>query len=386
MAFQARIWIGSLTLVLTTVAALSGLGWYKYQGMMAAKSAPPPPEAPIAVVVSPVEMLDFRASSTMIGTIMAPRSISMSNEVAGTVREVAFVPGGVVEADQVLVRLDSSVEEARLEAAKARRRLAESTLKRLRSIKGADAISQIELDEALARKDEATAEVQELTSIIGRLTIKAPFRARVGLSDTHVGQYLPSGTMITTLQSLDGFLLVDFMLPQEVADVVKSGDSVRLEGASGSHSAKVIAFNSIADRNTRNMEARARIDNPPEEFQPGDSTRVVVEYGPARRTTAIPVQALRRSPSGALVYLAEPDAQGNLRARARSIIPGPSTGSLVRVLDGIAPNDRVVADGSFKLRDGALIVDVASSPAADPTTSAGTAAPAQPSPATESSS
>ena len=354
---RSLVWFGSLMLVLLTLGGLAGLGWYKYQGIQRANAAPPPLEMPISVVIAPVQMIPFQKSTTVIGTVMAPRSITVSNEIPGTVRELSFEPGGIVESKQVLIRLDSSVEQAQLEAAKARLQLAESTLKRLRSIRGIDAISKIELDEAAARRDEAIASVAEYTAMIERRTIHAPFRARVGLSDTHLGQYLPGGTPITTLQSLDGFLLVDFMLPQEVADVVRVSDTVQLTTTTMSFGARVIAFDSIADRSTRNLQTRARIEDPPESLQPGDSVRVVVAYGPEVQAPAIPVQALRRSPSGALVYVAQPDAQGRMRARARPIQPGPSSGNLVRVLDGLTPADRVVADGSFKLRDGALLAE-----------------------------
>lgn len=364
MQFRWRIWIGSILLILATIAGLAGLGWVKYRSILAAASAPPPPEMPISVVVAAVEFVPYRARTTVIGTVLAPRWISVSNEVAGTVREILFEPGGVVDAGQALIRLDSEMEVAQLRASEARLQLAETTLKRLRSIRGADAISQLELDEALARRDEAKASVAELSAMIERRAITAPFRGKVGLSDTHVGQYLPAGTTLTTLQSLEGFLYVDCKLPQEVANQVRVGDSVRLWLGNEELTATFIAFDAMADRTTRNLAARVRIDHPPEAMQPGDSVRVVVEYGPAMETATVPVQAVRRSPSGAHVYVAETNAAGETRARQQTIRLGPSNGKRIHILDGLSLQDQVVADGSFKLRDGALIVNAASQPTA----------------------
>lgn len=354
--------LGSLALVFLTLGSIAGLVYWKRLQIKAAAAAPPPPEMPMSVVITSVESAVYRQQTMVIGTVMAPRWITVSNEIPGTVREVAFQPGGIVEANQVLIRLDSSVEQAQLEASQARLRLAESTLARLQSIKGTDAISKIELDEAIARRDEAKANVSELFAMIERRTILAPFRARAGLSDTHVGQYLPGGTKITTLQSLDGYLLVDFMLPQGVADVIRVGEKVHLTSGKLQLDAAIDAFDAMADRVTRNLATRARIDNPPEQLQPGDSLRVTVEYGPEITTAAVPVQSLRRSPNGAYVYVAEIDDNGQLRARSRSVQPGPTTGSRVQILSGLSAQDRVVAEGSFKLREGALLADASLPP------------------------
>lgn len=358
MMRRIAIWLGSLALILVTIGILAGLGMYKYRTIQAAASAPLPPEMPIAVMVAPVEMQSYRQSATMIGTILAPRSITVSNELPGTVAELALTSGEVVEADQVLVRLDTSVEKAQLAAAQARLELAKSTLQRLKST--ASAISKLELDEAVAHYSEAIAAEAELAARIGKQTIRAPFRARAGLSDTHLGQYLPAGTSITTLQSLDGFLHVDFMLPQQVADAMNVGDSIRLDTPGDSLQATIIAFDAIADRGSRNLKARARIDDPPVFLQPGDSVRVLADFGPTIQTPVIPAQALRRSPEGALVFVVQPDASGQSRARARVVQAGPTQGNRVRVLAGLNADDRVVADGSFKVRDGALIVDTSS--------------------------
>jgi membrane fusion protein (multidrug efflux system) len=311
------------------------------------------------VLIAPVETVQFRESTTLIGTVIAPRSITVSNEIAGTVNEVSFESGGEVQEGQVLIRLDSRVEQAQRSAAKATLRLEETTLQRLRSIRGADAVSRIELDEALARRDEALALVAELTARIDRRSIVAPFRARAGLSDTQVGQYLSAGTAITSLQSLDGYQLVEFMLPQEVARKLTVGDPVTLRTEDDSLTARLIAFDALADRSTRNRKARARIDDPPASLQAGDSVKVEIHYGRELTAMAVPIQAVRRSPSGSLVYVAESNASGQTRARARSIEVGPADGKRVLVLAGLTSADKVVADGSFKLRDGALLADLA---------------------------
>jgi multidrug efflux pump subunit AcrA (membrane-fusion protein) len=64
---------------------------------------------------------------TSIGTVIAPRSITLRNELPGTVRQIALTPGQVVDAGTLLVALDVSVEEAELRAQEAQAALAETT-------------------------------------------------------------------------------------------------------------------------------------------------------------------------------------------------------------------------------------------------------------------
>ena len=110
-----RRWIGSVALL----AAVGGTGGllaaYKNaaarEATAAAASQPEPAEAVTAAVATERE---HRPATTAIGTVLALRSITLRNEIAGTVRTARLAPGQVVEPGTVLVALDVSVEEAEL--------------------------------------------------------------------------------------------------------------------------------------------------------------------------------------------------------------------------------------------------------------------------------
>jgi membrane fusion protein (multidrug efflux system) len=221
-------------------------------------------------------------------------------------------------------------------------------------------IAERELEEVESQWQQSRAEVEELQAMIARKTIVAPFRGRVGLSDVHKGQYLAPGSLITTLQSVEDHLLVEFTLAQYVVSEVETGDPVQLLTASQELPATISAIDAQADRETRNVRVRARIDSPPDSLSPGDSVSVRVEYGPAMEVPAVPAESVRRSPQGTFVFLAEKTQAGELRASARPVVIATSAGSLIGVASGIAPGDQVVVEGSFKLHDGALIVPVGS--------------------------
>src|SRR5690606_11964882 len=81
------------------------------------------------------------------------------------------------------------------------------------------AVSAIDLDNARAERDVARAEIERTKAVIARKTIRAPFRARVGIADVHPGQFLDAGTLLTTLQGVDDEADVDFAVAQDVAEI-----------------------------------------------------------------------------------------------------------------------------------------------------------------------
>lgn len=349
------IWLGSAVLLLVILSMIGGLAWFKYNEIQAAMNMPPPPEQAITVMAVPAQEISYRPSTTMIGTVLSPRSIMLSNEIAGTVSAIHFQPGQIVEKGQVLVELDSSVERAQLEAAKARKQIAESVYKRIREAASARAVTPSELDEATAQLSQASAEVDELEAVISRKTLKAPFRARIGLADTHEGQFLPSGFAIASLQGIEDYEYVDFMIPQSAAGSVRVGDTVELRVRSHTLTGEVIALDSKADRNSRNLMARAKVGSQPEVLIPGDSVKVLIEYGQRVNTAAVKAEALRSAPMRTFVYVIEPDATGALRAHERQVIPGPTVDGLLSIMSGLKVGSQVVAEGSFKLREGSLV-------------------------------
>jgi membrane fusion protein (multidrug efflux system) len=270
---------------------------------------------------------------------------------------VTLTPGQVVEAGTVLVAQDVSVEEAELKAEEAQVALAESTLGRLERASRNNGASEMEVDRGRAERDVELAKVARIRALIERKTLRAPFRARVGLSDVHVGQYLDEGTELTTLQGVDDAVNVDFSVPQQIAAGLHEGDPVEIEAASGAPAipATIVAIDARVDPRTRNAWVRARIEGAGAAPAPGSSVRVQVPVGAPQKAVAVPVNALRKGPTGEHVFVLEADAQGSLRARVRPVEVGAMLGDEVLLVAGLAPGERVAAAGSFKLREGVLV-------------------------------
>jgi membrane fusion protein, multidrug efflux system len=349
--------LASIALIAIVLGLGAAIGYQKYKMM----TAPPPPnvEQPEVVIFAKPERVLIRQISTAVGTILSPRSVHLRTEVVGTVSEVSFKSGQVVDENQVLLKLDTSVEEAQLASAVAAEKIAESTFKRTKQAADAKALSELELEQASAMLAQAKSEVIRLNAVIRKKTLRAPFCARAGLFDIHPGQYLPEGTQVTMLQGIDDYVHIDFMMPQSVADEVHVGDEVRLVVEPAPLTATIIAIDSQSDRITRNLLARAKLENPPAVLQPNDSVRLELEFGKETEAFTIPASGLRRSPTGAFVYVVTPDEKDPAKNRVhiQPVIPGKTILQKVAIMHGLNASQTIVADGSFKLREGLWVIE-----------------------------
>jgi membrane fusion protein (multidrug efflux system) len=275
-----------------------------------------------------------------------------------------LVPGQVVDTGALLVALDVSVEEAELRAQEAQASLAKSVLHRRHNLNQELATTQEEVDRARADLDVTLAQIARTKAIIARKTIRAPFRARVGIADVHPGQYLNEGTQLTTLQGVDDAVHVDFAVAQQVAATLRENDRVDVfvAGESSPIAARILALDARIDPTTRNALVRAKVDGASQAPAPGASVRVQVPVGSPLKTVAIPVSALRKGPGGDQVFVIELDPQGNRRAQIRQVGSGAMLGDEIVIHTGLTAGDMVAASGSFKLRDG-LLVAIAGEPA-----------------------
>jgi len=356
---KRRGWILSTLLLTLVLGAAAGLTAWK-KGALAAEAAAAAsmPEPVEVVAAATARTAEHGEVTTSIGTMVALRSITLRNELSGTVREVHLEPGQVVEEGALLVALDVAVEQAELQALEAQAALAETLLGRMERASSNRGASEMDVDRARAERDIALANVARIRALIDRMTIRAPFRARVGLSDVNVGQYLAQGTELTTLQGVDEAVHVDFEVAQDVASGLAQGSRVEVLAADATApiEALIVAVDARVDARTRNATVRARIADANGAPAPGASVRVRVPVGAPRSVVLVPASALRRGPAGDHVFVLEPDAGGQLRAHLRPVQSGLMLGDEVMILTGLAEGEKVAAAGSFKLREGVLVM------------------------------
>ena len=300
----------------------------------------PPPEA-----VTSIEAKEevWRESLFSVGSVSPVQGVILSAEEPGKVVAIHFDSGTKVNQGDLLVELDTGVEEGNLKAARARESLANKNLTRMQSLKKTQAVSQNEVDLAVSRYDEALGEVLSLEGIIARKKIVAPFSGKVGIRLVNLGQHVESGTEIVPLYSLDK-IYIDFTLPQQAVAKIKKDTEVNftLDVYPGEiFKAKVSAINPQIDQQTRNIKVQAVADNPEEKLRPGMFVKVEVLLDDKNNYIAIPASSINFAPYGNSVYVIEnmkgPNDAEYLGVRQQIVQVGSRRGEQIAVLNGVKP-------------------------------------------------
>ncbi len=352
----------AICLVLLVLGALAGVKTLQIQKLLAAaKSFAPPPETVSSVVVREQKWQD---TLTAIGSITAVQGVTITPELAGTVREIAFESGAVVAQGDLLVRLDTTSEEAQLRAVEAQAELARINLERVRKLRTEDTVSLSELDAAEAGLKQNRANADAIRATIDKKTLRAPFAGRLGIRLINLGQYVDTGKPIVSLQSLDP-VYADFSLPQQDLARVKTGMRVRL--STDAYPARqfegtLTTINPDLDQNTRSVRLQATLKNPDQLLRPGMFARVEVLLPEEQNVLVIPATAVLSAPYGNSVYVieskpAKDKAQPALTVRQQFIRLGRARGDFLSVESGLKPGERIVSSGIFKLRNGMSVVE-----------------------------
>lgn len=351
----------ALIILVLVGGALGGIKFLQIKTLIAAGKAYEPPPETIASAVVKAEK--WQKTLNAIATITAVQGVTLTPDIPGTVREIAFESGATVARGDLLVKLDTSTEEAQLKAVKAQLELARINLKRAEALWAEKTLPEAELDAARAAVAQYQANAEAIQATIEKKTIRAPFGGQLGLRQVQLGQYLEAGRPIVSLQSLAP-VYAEFSLPQQELSKLATGMPVRLvsDAYPGRQFEGVLsAINPDLDPATRSVALQATFANPDRLLRPGMFARAEVLLSEQQEVLVIPATAILSAPYGDSVYVIEPapatNAAGGLAVRQQFIRTGATRGDYVAVLSGLKPGERVASAGVFKLRNGMAVVE-----------------------------
>mgnify|MGYP006280083451 CR=1 FL=1 len=375
-----KILIG-VALVVLALVVLGAVKALQIRTMIAAGEEQRMP--PTTVTSATVERQTWEQALSAVGSVTAAEGTELKAEASGVVVRIAFESGDVVERGKLLVELDTETEQAQLKAARARLDLARLDLERAESLRQSRTISKSEFDSALARYQEAEAEVENIRSLIDDKTLRAPFAGRTGIRQVNPGSFVNVGEPLVALQSLAP-IYVDFSLPQQVVSELEAGLSVEARVDSFPERVfrgRLTATSPQLDRRTRTLEVQATFDNAGELLRPGMFVKVRVLKPEPREVLAVPAAAILHAPYGDSVFViekaddgAERRADGDSRGagaadsaagsggaeelviRQRFVRTGAMRGDFIEVQSGLDAGQRIAGSGVFKLRNGSRVV------------------------------
>ena len=331
------------------------------------KAMVPPPTT---VTSAKVEQAEWQPIMTAVGSIAPVQGATISAELPGTVTEVAFQSGTPVKKGDVLLKLDASAEQAQLRSAQADADLAKADFDRARDLAARKVISQAELDAASSKFSQRQAAADNIRSLIAKKEIRAPFDGIAGIREVNVGQTVPAGQNLVSLQALDQ-VYVDFSFPQQQLAEIRPGLEVKVttDAVGGREfDGKLTAVNSAINAATRSVSLQATIDNADHALRAGMFARVKVLLPQKNPTMFLPATAVSYAPYGNSVYVIEKKrdektGKESLALRQQFIRTGEKRGDFVAVTEGLKVGDEVASTGVFKLRNGMdVVVDNALAP------------------------
>lgn len=353
--------IFSLLGVLLLVGSLAGLKLLQFQTLFAqGANFVQPPET---VTTTEVKQDTWQPTLTAVGSVTAVQGVLLSAEVAGTVKHIAFESGAMVHTGDLVVELDTGVEQAQLRSAIASAELARANQERNRDLRGKKMISQADLDTTEAQAKQAEAQIDNIRAVIAKKTIRAPFSGRVGIRQVNLGQFLNVGDPIVTLQALDP-VYVDFSLPQQRLAQLKTGLTVQVSTDAfpeRSFKGTLTAINPEVDAITRNVRLQATLANSQGLLRPGMYVDAAAVLPTTEAVRVIPATAVLYAPYGDSVFVVE-DQRDEKTGKTGKVLNqrfvrlGKTKGDFVIVESGLDVGQTIVTTGVFKLRNGMAVV------------------------------
>ena len=323
--------------------------------------------APVPVTTTVVAPREWHDTIAALGTVNARESITVTAKVSETVERVHFDSGDAVAAGAVLVTLSGNQQQATLQAAEAAATDAEQQYRRGQELAAQQLIARASVDTLRATRDSTRARVAEMRANIGDRRIRAPFAGVLGIRQVSPGALVTPGTPIATLDDI-GSVYVDFPVPETRLARVAPGQP--LAGRSAAWPGQTFAgtvqtVDTRIDPASRAVTVRGSFANPDRRLHPGMLVQVQLQQR-ARQALMVPEIAVIQVGRDTFVYrVAEDDSVSQA-----PITVGVREDGLVEVVEGLAPGERIVVDGTGKLRPGMTITEgtvaQAKAQAADP--------------------
>jgi len=313
----------------------------------------------------PVEVIDLKASLVLedlqaVGALRSNESVMMRPEVAGRVAAIGFRDGQPVKRGQVLVQLDAALNEAEVAQARAELDLARSTLKRTEDLASKNFVSGSAQETAASNVEILAARLKLAEVRLAKMRIVAPFAGVVGIRNVSIGDYVKDGADLVNIEDI-GTLKVDFRLPERHLTQMKAGQVVEVsaDALPGSqYRGSIEAINPRIDANGRSLEVRARLSNADGRLRPGMFARVRIIVGERANALLVPEEAIVPLGDDFFVYTVVDGKANRIRVKL-----GVRRNSLVEVLEGVKPGDKVVTAGMRVQRDGQPVRIVERAPA-----------------------
>ncbi|MEE3505957.1 MdtA/MuxA family multidrug efflux RND transporter periplasmic adaptor subunit [Pseudomonas sp. 10C3] len=383
---SSRRWLISLAVLLIII----GLCWWWWPSSATHKSAAathpkstsgtPRPgfggaTGPVPVRVAPATVGDFPIYYKALGTVTAMNTINVRSQVAGQLVKLNFQEGQMVKAGDLLAEIDPRSYQIALEQAEgtlltnqALLKNAQIDLERYRGLYAEDSIAKQTLDTAASLVGQYQGTIKTNQAAVGNAKlnleftkIRAPIAGRTGLRQLDVGNLVAANdTTALVVITQTKPITVNFTLPEKDLSVViarfRSGDKLLAEawdrGDEKLQATGVLySLDNQIDITTGTLKFKARFDNQDELLFPNQFVNLRLRADTLKHAVLVPSAAIQFGTNGTFAYVMD----GDKKVKIRQLQTGASDEKATVITSGLAEGERVVLEGTDRLRDGSEV-------------------------------
>jgi multidrug efflux system membrane fusion protein len=367
---------------LIVLGAMGAGGWYWWHARSVTQTAARPAAGragaggpPQPVGAATIDTGDIHVVLNELGTVTSLATVTVKTQISGQLTEIGFKEGQIVHKGDFLAQVDDRPYKVALEQAQGTLAhdqgllgQAQSDLKRYQTLGRQDSIAQQQLDDqrfivaqytGTVQADQGQVDNAKLN--IAYCHIVSPIDGQVGLRQVDAGNYVQTSdangvvvlTEMTPISVL--FSVPEDALPDILAQL-HAGQKLPVDAYDRANTTKLASgmldtLDNQIDTTTGTVKLRAQFDNKEGGLYPNQFVNARLLVRTLAKTVRVPTSAVQRGEPGTFVYVIKPD-------NTVSVVPvtlGPTDGAFAAVTKGLAVGDRVVTDGTDRLRDGAAV-------------------------------
>jgi multidrug efflux system membrane fusion protein len=369
--------------VLTSLilAGLVGGGWYLWshhetqQAPETATARRGAQGAPQPVGFATIDTGDIRIILNELGTVTSLDTITVQTQISGQLQAYGFTEGQMVKKGDFLAQIDPRPYQAALDQAQGTLahdqgllEQAKADLKRYITLGRQDSIAQQQVSDQQYLVQQYTGTVQTDQGLVETAKLNlyychiiSPVDGQVGIRMVDPGNYVQTGSstglvVVTQMQPISVIFAIPEDNLQEIIQRLRAGATLTVEAYDRSNNTlleagKLSNLDNLINTTTGTLNIRSMFQNPEDKLYPNQFVNIHLLVDTMSNAVRVPVPAVQHGEPGTFVYV----INENNTVSVRPIKVGPTDGNFEAVLSGLQPGEKVVTDGTDRLRDGAAV-------------------------------